>query len=252
MVAVLALAIIYFLAGKFGLSLAFVNASASAVWPPTGISLAALLLFGYRLWPGIFVGAFLVNIATQGSVATSLGIAAGNTLEALAATWLVSRFAGGPKFFERVRTIFKFIALAALLSTVVSATIGVTTLWLGGFAVWEEYSTVWLTWWIGDASSNLIIAPLLVIWARRPFLHFSPKQILEIAVVFGIAFLFGVVIFLGGIPFFARNQLKYPRARPAALGRVPGRTPRRDDDCGFALRYGAVGRDSRRRPVCDA
>src|SRR5882672_9956202 len=73
--AVLALAAIYFCSGKFGLSLAFLNPSASAVWPPTGLALAALLLYGYRLWPGVFLGAFLVNITTQGSWATTFGIA---------------------------------------------------------------------------------------------------------------------------------------------------------------------------------
>src|SRR3989449_11514773 len=89
--AIAAVAAAYFCAGKFGLSLAFVYASASAVWPPTGIALAALLLWGYRLWPGIFLGAFLVNITTQGSLATTLGIATGNTLEALLAAWGIDR-----------------------------------------------------------------------------------------------------------------------------------------------------------------
>ena len=113
--AVLALTALYFAAGKFGLSLAFVHANASAVWPPTGIALAALLLGGYRLWPGILIGAFLVNITTQGSVATSLGIAIGNTLEAVTAAWLVQRFAYGLKAFERAQNVFKFIGLAAIL-----------------------------------------------------------------------------------------------------------------------------------------
>src|SRR5438876_4009141 len=92
---ILALAAVYFCLGKFGLSLAFVNASASAIWPPTGLALAALLLWGFRLWPGIFLGAFLVNISTQGSPAATLGIATGNTLEALLAAWLVRRFCNG-------------------------------------------------------------------------------------------------------------------------------------------------------------
>ena len=83
------LAGVYFAAGKLGLRLAFEHASATAVWPPTGIALAAMLLFGYRMWPAIFVGAFLVNATTAGSVWTSLGIAAGNTLEGLLGVWLV-------------------------------------------------------------------------------------------------------------------------------------------------------------------
>jgi len=90
---VLALAGIYFGCGWFGLSLAFVNKSASAVWPPAGLALAALLLRGRRLWPGVFLGAFLVNFFTQGTLWTTFGIAIGNTLEALVGAWLVSHFA---------------------------------------------------------------------------------------------------------------------------------------------------------------
>ncbi|MGH7287965.1 MAG: MASE1 domain-containing protein, partial [Myxococcota bacterium] len=86
------LAAVYFAAGKIGLSLAFAHPSASPVWAPTGIALAAVLLLGQRVWPAIFAGAFLVNVTTAGSVATSLGIAVGNTLEAVAAAWLTFRF----------------------------------------------------------------------------------------------------------------------------------------------------------------
>src|SRR5256712_8372522 len=98
--AIAAVAAAYFCAGKFGLSLAFVHASASVVWPPSGIALAALLLWGYRFWPGIFLGAFLVNITTQGSAPTTFGIAAGNTAEALLRAWFVCRFANGVNAFE--------------------------------------------------------------------------------------------------------------------------------------------------------
>src|SRR5438093_10980540 len=89
------LVVIYFIAGKLGLMLASLHASASPVWPPAGIALAALLLLGYRALPGIFIGAFLVNVTTAGNVATSFAIATGNTLEALVGAWLVNRFAGG-------------------------------------------------------------------------------------------------------------------------------------------------------------
>src|SRR3989449_4694949 len=105
---------VYFLAGKFGLSLAFVHASASAVWPPTGIALAATLLLGCRVWPALFLGAFLVNVTTAGSVWTSLGIAGGNTLEGLLGAFLVRRFANGLRVFDRARDIFTFGVLAGL------------------------------------------------------------------------------------------------------------------------------------------
>src|SRR5207248_11038532 len=143
------LILIYFLAGKLGLELAFLQASASPVWPPAGIALGALLVFGYRTWPAIFVGAFLVNVTTAGNVATSLAIGAGNTLEAICGAWLVNRFAGGIRVFHRSRDVFKF-AFAAVASTVISPTVGVTGLMLAGFVDWTKYGAVWITWWLGD------------------------------------------------------------------------------------------------------
>src|SRR5438034_9226941 len=89
----LALGAAYFAAGKLGLRLAFVNASATAVWPPTGIGLAAALVLGYGIWPAILLGAFLVNVTTSGAVATSIAIAVGNTLESIVGAYLVNRFA---------------------------------------------------------------------------------------------------------------------------------------------------------------
>src|ERR1700720_260010 len=109
------LAVIYFIAGKLGLMLASLHASASPVWPPAGIALAALLVLGYRAWPAIFIGAFLVNFWTTLNIFTSLGIASGNTLEALSGAWLVNRFAGGMQVFDRPQNVFTF-ALAALVS----------------------------------------------------------------------------------------------------------------------------------------
>src|SRR5437773_1202648 len=126
-VVILGLAALYFLAGKLGLLLAFVHASATAVWAPTGIALAAFLVLGYRVWPGIFLGAFLVNLTTAGSVATTIGIATGNTLEGLVGACLVNRFAHGSHTFDHPQDVFKFAALAAMVSTTVSATFGVTS-----------------------------------------------------------------------------------------------------------------------------
>jgi len=161
-----AIAVAYFLAGKFGLVFASLQPNASALWPPAGIALGLCLLYGYGIWPAVFAGAFLVNVTTAGSVATSVGIAAGNTLEALAGAYLVNRFAHGRKAFERPQDIFKFMALAAALCTTLSPTIGLTTLALGGYAHWANYPRVWFTWWLGDAAGEIIFAPLLVLWAN--------------------------------------------------------------------------------------
>src|SRR6266851_7751009 len=155
----------YCIGGRLGLALAFVNPSATAVWPPAGIALAALLIGGLELWPAVLLGAFLVNFTTSGSVPVSLAIAAGNTLEAIAGCWLVRRFAAGAQAFESGRNVFLFVFLAALLSTLLSATIGVTSLVLGGRAQLSDVGPIWLTWWLGDASGDLIFAPLVVLWA---------------------------------------------------------------------------------------
>src|SRR5713101_3901348 len=101
LVVVAALTLVYLIAGKLGLMLAFVHASATAVWPPAGIALAAFLVLGYRVWPGVFAGAFVANVTTAGSAATSIGIAAGNTLEGLVGAYLVNEFAGGRHAFDR-------------------------------------------------------------------------------------------------------------------------------------------------------
>ena len=129
---------VYFAAAKLGLQLAIVHASATAVWPPTGIALASLLLFGYGTWPAIAVGAFLANITTHGTVATCAGIATGNTLEALAGAWLVNRYANGRDALFTGLGAFRFTALAGVLSTTISATFGVLSLTLGRDADWSR------------------------------------------------------------------------------------------------------------------
>jgi PAS domain S-box-containing protein len=164
--AALVVGVLYFAAGKLGLAYAIVHASATAVWPPTGIALAAVLLLGRGIWPVIFAGAFFVNVSTAGTVLSSLGIAAGNTLEALVGAALVARFAGGAAAFDRAQDIFKFVVAAALFSTTVSASIGVGTLVLTGHARWADAGPIWLTWWLGDAAGNLVVAPFLLLAAR--------------------------------------------------------------------------------------
>lgn len=163
-----ALVIVYFLAGKLGLNFAFVHAAASPVWPPSGLALAAVLLFGQRTWPAILVSAFLVNFSTMGSAAASAGIALGNTLEAVIGGFLVERYAAGSRPFSRPRDVVRFIALTGLVSTPIAATLGVTSLALAGEAHWTASSAIWLTWWLGDAAGVLIVAPLLLLWGLAP------------------------------------------------------------------------------------
>ena len=190
---ILVLAGIYFGAGKLGLSWAHIHISVSAVWPPSGIALAVLLLWGCRLWPGVFFGAFLLNLTTQGTVVTALSIGAGNTLEALLAAWALNNFANGAKAFERALNTFRFVVLAAVLSTIVSATVGVTSLILTGFAPPEQFGAIWLTWWIGDAVGELLFAPFIIIWLTQPLPRTKPNRVIEAS---------GLLILLSGIGHF--------------------------------------------------
>ena len=156
-------ALLYGAVAKLALEFASVHPSASPVWPPAGIALAAALLFGRSVWPAIFVGAFVVNATTAGSIASSLGIAVGNTAEALVGAWLVERYANGRRAFERTSDIFRFAASTTVASTI-AATVGVVSLASTGFAPWGRFGSIWLTWWLGDLSGILVVAPLLLLW----------------------------------------------------------------------------------------
>jgi len=202
------LTLVYFLAGKLGLKLAFLHASASPVWPPAGVALGALLLLGYRTWPAIFVGAFLVNVTTAGNFGTSLAIGTGNTMEALCGAWLVNRFAAGLDVFERSKNVFKF-AFVAVASAVVSPTIGLTSLAVAGFADWARYGAIWMTWWLGDAAGDLIFAPLVILWGIRPRWRWSGKKDLEVGLLLLLLMLLGEAVFGGWFPISAKN---YPIA----------------------------------------
>jgi signal transduction histidine kinase len=193
--ALLALALAYAVAGKLGLSLAFLHASASPVWPPTGIALASFLVFGPRVWPAILAGAFLVNVTTEANVATSLGIAAGNTLEGMVGAWLVRRFAGGSAAFDRPGDVFLFLTLAGVLSTAISPSIGVTSLCLGNFAEWSQFGRIWLTWWLGDVGGAVVVAPALVLWARELHVDWTVVQRIEAGALLVVIALVGAFAF---------------------------------------------------------
>lgn len=174
------LALIYYFAARLGLRFAYINSSVTTIWPPAGIALAAFVLYGYRVWPAILIAAFLANVSTTGVVLPSIGIAIGNTLEGLVAAYLVNRFARGGRVFDRVRDILRFTLLAALVSTTISASIGVLSLVLGGLAAWSEAPRIWLTWWLGDAVGDIVIAPALILWIGvKPLPAWTRAQVIE-------------------------------------------------------------------------
>jgi PAS domain S-box-containing protein len=205
---VLLLTAVYVEAGRFGLSLAYDNPSASPVWPPTGIAIAATLILGARIWPAWALGSFLVNMGATGAIASSLGIAAGNTLEALLATWLVTRFANGHRAFETTRDMLKFVALAGLVSPLASATPGVIILALGGHAASEHIPAIWLTWWLGNVVGALLIAPPILVWHSQPNLSWTRRQVVELSLWASLLGLVSVSFFTSFTPAAFRPYIR--------------------------------------------
>jgi PAS domain S-box-containing protein len=157
----------YFGAAKLCLLLAFANSSVTAVWPPSGLALAAVVVWGPRVWPGIWLGAFLANLTTQGGVLAVAGIAAGNTLEPLLGAFLLSRI-GFRRNLERIRDVVSLVLLAGALSTVVSATIGVASLAADGLVRHGMFFSTWRVWWLGDLGGVVLVASAFLVLAADP------------------------------------------------------------------------------------
>jgi signal transduction histidine kinase len=178
-----ALTAVYFAAGTLGLSLAIVNDSASAVWPPAGLAVGALLVLGARVWPAIVAGAFLVNYTNSHHVSASLFMAAGNTLEAVAGFWLITRYAGGTRAFDRPYLTLRFAVFGGVVAPVIAATVGTVALRAFGRADPIDTAAVWLTWWLGDAVGIVIVTPVIVMWARPPLKEWSLWRAAEMTAV---------------------------------------------------------------------
>src|SRR2546426_4394929 len=188
-------AIVYFVSARLGLSVAFPVEQVSAVWPPTGIALVALFVRGYRLWPGVTLGAFAANALAHEPLLAVCGITAGNTLEAVVGAWLLHR-AGFQPFLGRLRDVVTLVLGGAASSTVVSATVGVTSLCLTGVP-WSSYGSVWFVWWLGDAMGDLLVAPVLLLWAARPRVEWTFSKSIEGTLLFTALLLTTESVFVG-------------------------------------------------------
>ncbi len=208
LLSILVIAGLYFAAARLGLSLASVHTNVSPVWPPTGIASAAVLLLGYRVWPGILLGAFLANLLTPVPVATSVAIAIGNTLEALSTGFLLRSF-GFHTALDRARDVFKFV-IAVLICTMVSATIGTLSLCLGHSAKWADFGSLWMTWWLGDAVGGLVLAPLLLAWRTKSRSWLPKQRDIEAVVLLVLLSLSAIATFGGPSPVSVHY---YPLAR---------------------------------------
>jgi PAS domain S-box-containing protein len=187
----LGVAAVYFALAKFGLQLASINPSASPIWPPTGVAIAAVLLCGVRIWPAILVGAFAANATTAGTWETSAVIAFGNTLEAVAGGYLTRIWSQGRLTFNSPAGVARFALILVGIASVISASIGVSTLCAAGLASWNDFRAIWTTWWLGDLAGGLVVTPFVVLWVQSGWRGLAIDlrqtiQVLTCAVIVGM------------------------------------------------------------------
>jgi signal transduction histidine kinase len=203
---VAALAAIYVVAARLGLALDAVAGFATLVWAPTGISLAAILLVGYRVWPGVFLGALIANLLAGAPVGAAVGIGVGNTSEALLGAFLLRRLAGFDTALDSVRDALALIVLASIGSTLVSASIGVASLHFGGVISTAQLYETWRAWWVGDMMGALLVAPIILVWSSAPRAQFPGRW--PEAAALGVA-----VVAAGALAFLsdaARSRITSP------------------------------------------
>ncbi|TAN67658.1 MAG: PAS domain S-box protein [Methylobacter sp.] len=174
---ILALIASYYLTGKLGTSLAIPPGYATAIWPPSGIALAGILMFGYRVWPGILLGSFLVNLPTTLgagstpetllSVIVTLAIGSGAALQAVVGGYLLRRFADFPNPLSNEKDVFLFLLVGGVLGSLVNSTISVSTLVIADRIPWVNFPANWGTWWMGDALGVFIFTPLVLVWGQQ-------------------------------------------------------------------------------------
>jgi signal transduction histidine kinase len=190
-----AVGVAYVVAAKIGLSLSVAHGSATPIWAPTGIALAVLLLFGDEMWPAVAVGAFVANLLSPIPVGLAAVIAVGNTCEALLGWWLLQRL-GFRSELERVRDVIALVLAAAILSTMVSATIGVSASLLAGTIPMSALAQHWSIWWVGDMMGDLLVASLLLVWVGRR-IDWNRARVLEGAALLSVLVAVSSFVFIG-------------------------------------------------------
>src|SRR5262245_15534022 len=174
LLAMAALGLVYGVTASLSLRLALVGENVTPLWPPTGIAVVALLLFGTRLWPGVAVAAFIVNLPITPSPLAAAVTAAGNTLAPIVVV-RIFHLVGFRTELDRIRDVVTLLVVAPLGMTV-SATIGAATLLLSGEVTGSEFWQTWSVWWAGDSMGVLVVAPLLlIIWNQTHDRHPPPK-----------------------------------------------------------------------------
>ncbi len=199
----------YSLTGIVGLSLAIPPGYATAVWPPSGIALAALLLWGLRIWPGVWIGSLLVNVAVSMTAATAdvdltslwtaASIATGSTLQALAVTFALQRWVGVPTLFESGRATLMFTCIVAA-GCLIAPTWGASTLLFAGILSASDYADSWHTWWLGDLIGMVVFAPVFLTWRQSLHIGGTPLRLVEAIASFALLAIASTVVFAAPLP----------------------------------------------------
>lgn len=192
---ILALAAVYFAIARFGFAFA-PGEQVTVIWPAAGVSLASILLFGYRVWPGVFLGSFLSKLSVHLPILASLGVASGNTLEPIVGAWLLHYYVGAGNYLKSLKGIFGLWFFAAFISTAICAALGVTVLCLSGLQAWAMYEPGFLTWWLADAGGAFIITPLLLAWGCGSHRLPPLPVVAEAVALFVVAIAAGAIIFV--------------------------------------------------------
>lgn len=192
-----AVAAAYYATAKLGISLDVAEGVVTPVWAPTGVALAALLLFGFRVWPGVAIGAFAANATSGVGMAAAAGIACGNTLEGVTGRFLLSRVRGFQASLARARDVLALVVLGGVVSTTIAATIGSATLWAAEEITRSDLRSTWFLWWFGDTVGALTVAPLLLAWAATRKHPRPTGRVVEAGVLTAALIGASFVVFLG-------------------------------------------------------
>jgi PAS domain S-box-containing protein len=219
---------LYVAAAKGGLGLDVAQGVITPVWAPSGIAIAAVLVFGLRVWPAVALGAFIANATSGAGAAIALGLAVGNTLEAVSAGYVLRRI-GFRVSLSRVRDVIAYLAVVLVVATPLAATNGVTILWASG-RLHASYGSSWVLWWFGDTAGAVLVGTLLLVWFVQRFRRWATLQALEFATGIGVLAAVSVVVFLLGgwrypyvlFPLLVGGALRFAELGAASCSFVAG------------------------------